>query len=245
MKRLLAAGCGPIFQIGKAFRGGEMGSRHNPEFTMLEWYRPGFDHIALMTEVDELLTATLGTPAAERLSYRQAFERWVGLDPHSASLDELAASAEALRIGLQGPPPRERDTWRELLLVEAVEPHLGRGRPTFLCEFPASQAALARIRPGDPPLAERFEVFVEGVELANGYHELTDAEEQERRFQRDLDERRARGLPVVPPDWRLLAALGHGLPPCAGVALGFDRLVMLAVGAHELGQVMPFPISRA
>jgi elongation factor P--(R)-beta-lysine ligase len=245
MKRLLAAGSGPIFQLGKAFRGGESGARHNPEFTMLEWYRPGFDHHALMDEVEELLGDLLGAPTAERFTYREAFERFVGLDPHCAGDRELARAAEEHGIAFGGEPPTDVDTWRQLLLSQVIEPHLGRGRPSFVFDFPASQAALARIRPGRPPVAERFEVFLEGVELANGYHELVDAAEQEARALRDLEERRARGLPELPLDRRLLAALESGLPPCSGVALGFDRLVMLAVGAKEIAEVLAFPIERA
>lgn len=250
MKRLLAAGSGPIFQICRAFRRGEVGRRHNPEFTLLEWYRPGFDHHALMDEVEAYLQATLGSGPAERRTYGEAFEEALGIDPHSASEDDLATAAK--EAGIDAPPDLDRDGWLHLLLAEAVEPGLGRGpesslRPTFLYDFPASQAALARIRrdPGRPPVAERFEVFVEGVELANGFHELTDAAEQRGRFERDLEARKAAGKPQVPLDERFLAALEAGMPPCAGVALGFDRLVMLALGTDDLADVLPFPSSRA
>jgi elongation factor P--(R)-beta-lysine ligase len=244
MKRLLAAGSGPIWQLGKAFRDGEAGRRHNPEFTILEWYRPGWDHHRLMDEVEALLGDLLGSGPAERLTYREALRRHAGVDPFTASASELATAAAALGVAVAGPAP-DRDTWLQLLLTVAVEPRLGRERPSFLHDFPAAQAALARVRPGEPPVAERFEAFVAGVELANGYHELTDPVEQERRFHADLAERRRRGLPEPPYDGRLLAALAHGLPASAGVALGFDRLVMLAVGATSLGEVIAFPVDRA
>ena len=246
MKRLLAVGSGPIYQICKAFRDGEAGRRHNPEFTMLEWYRPGWDHHRLMDEMDELLAAVLGVPAAERLGYRDAFLRHAGVDPHRCSAERLTERLVEAGVAAPDPEGLDRDDLLDLLLTRLVEPHLGRdGSATFLHDYPASQAALARVRPDDPPVAERFEVFVDGVELANGFHELTDAAEQRRRFAADLAARRRRGLPRVPVDHRLLAALEHGLPTCAGVALGIDRLVMLACGADRLDQVLAFPVQRA
>jgi lysyl-tRNA synthetase class 2 len=243
MKRLLAAGSGAVYQIARAFRDGEAGSRHNPEFTLLEWYRPGWDHHRLMDEVAELLTAALGLGVGERLSYREAFERHAGLDPLTAVDSELAARVREL--GVDDIVGLSRDDVLNLLLSRLVEPELGRGAPTFLFDFPASQAALARIRPGDPPLAERFELFVEGLEVANGFHELTDPAEQRCRFDADLAERARRGLPAVPIDERLLAALEAGLPDCAGVALGVDRLVMLAAGTDRIESVIAFPVDRA
>ncbi|MEM7584642.1 MAG: EF-P lysine aminoacylase EpmA [Acidobacteriota bacterium] len=248
MKRLLAAGSGPIYQICKAFRDGEAGASHNPEFTMLEWYRPGFDHHRLMDEMDALLAEALGVAAAERASYREVFERRLGLDPHCATLAELRQAATEVGVELAGDGPDDRDGWLHLLMSHAIEPHLGRGRPTFVFDFPASQAALARLRTdagGAPTMAERFEVYVEGVELANGFHELADADEQRQRFEADLAQRRARGLEAVPIDERLLAALAAGLPDCAGVALGVDRLLMLRAGASELRQVISFPVDIA
>ena len=267
MKRLLAAGSGPIYQLGKAFRDGEAGSRHNPEFTILEWYRPGWNQHQLMDEVAELLAVVIGEgrdskqgrrqqsaagveakaedSGSERITYAEAFQRFVGVDPHTAGIETLAARAGEL-LG-HNPPDlgNDRDSWLELLLSHIVEPKLGRGGPTFVYDFPASQAALARIRPGDPPVAERFEAWVEGVELANGYHELTDHAEQQRRFETDLDARRNRGLADVPVDHRLLAAMKHGLPDCAGVAIGVDRLVMLAADVDRIDEVIAFPIDRA
>lgn len=243
MKRLLAAGSGPIFQLCRAFRDAEAGAMHNPEFTILEWYRPGWDHHRLMDEVDELLALILGTDSAERLTYQEAFERHASLDPHRAALDELRERTEEL--GIRHASDLRRDDLLDLVLTHQVEDRLGRGRPTFIHDYPASQAALARVRPGETPLAERFEVFVEGLELANGYHELTSPGEQRRRFEVDLEARRAAGLPEVPLDERLLAALEHGLPDCAGVALGVDRLVMLATGSRDISDVITFPIDRA
>ena len=247
MKRLLAAGSGPIFQICKSFRDDESGRRHNPEFTMLEWYRPGFDHHRLMDEMDELLSMILGCGAAERLSYAEGFARHLGLDAHAASVAELAAAAatHGIDLSIEAAADLGRDDWLSLLLTHVVEPALGRDAPTFLYDYPASQAALARIRPGAPPVAERFEVYWRGVELANGFHELSDADEQRRRFEADLEARRRAALPTPPIDERLLAALAHGLPDCAGVALGVDRLVMAALGSDDIESVLAFPISRA
>lgn len=259
MKRLLAAGIGPVYQLGRAFRDGEAGRLHNPEFTMLEWYRPGFDHHRLMDEVEELVRAVLGARAgdapAERLTYREAYLRHAGVDPLTDPVERLAESASEAIGGASRLPDLggDRDAWLDLLMVSAVQKELGRDRddgqrrPTFLYDFPASQAALARVRsaPGEPPVAERFELFINGVELANGFHELADAAEQRRRFEHDLALRREKGLPEVPVDERLIAALEAGLPDCAGVALGFDRLVMMAAGVRAISEVIAFPVDRA
>ena len=243
MKRLLAAGSGPIYQLCKAVRDGEAGRRHNPEFTILEWYRPGWDHHRLMDEMDELLSAVLGTRTGERLTYGEAFMRYAEVDPHVEPDDGLRRRVEALGVPSAG--ELGRDDLLDLILTHVIEPKLGHCQPTFIHDYPASQAALARLRPGAPALAERFEVFVEGLELANGYHELTDPEVQRQRFEADLEARRRTGLPAVPIDEHLLAALEHGLPECAGVALGVDRLVMLAAGTREIGDVVAFPVDRA
>lgn len=248
MKRLLAAGSGPIYQLCRAFRDGESGPLHNPEFTLLEWYRPGFDHHALMGEVEELLGMLLGTAAGRRVTYRDAFLEACGLDPHRATAAELRHRVRELGLELSadlGSGEEARDDWLALLLTHAVEPTLSREAPTFLYDFPATQAALARVRPGSPPVAERFEVYCRGVEIANGYRELRDPEEQRSRFEADSLRRRRRGLPDVAPDERLLAALESGLPECAGVALGVDRVVMLAAGATRIDAVTAFPIHRA
>jgi lysyl-tRNA synthetase class 2 len=243
MKRLLASGSGAIYQICRAFRDGEAGKRHNPEFTILEWYRPGWDHHKLMDEVDELLAATLDSRTAERLTYAAAFDRYAGVDVSVDTDDSLRARVED--VGVTSVEGLSRDDLLDLVLTHVIEPRLGHSQPTFIHDYPASQAALARVRDGDPPLAERFEVFVEGVELANGYHELNDPAEQRRRFETDIEARKSRGLPEVPIDERLLAALEHGLPDCAGIALGVDRLLMIASGTRDLADVLAFPIDRA
>lgn len=247
MKRLLAAGSGAIFQICKAFRNdGESGRIHNPEFTMLEWYRPGFSHHDLMNEVDELLQTILNTQPAERLSYAEVFKQHADLDPHQSSVTELKRTVH----NLAGPELaaynfEDRDTWLHLLMTHVIEPKIGHKKPTFIYDFPISQAALARIRHEDPPVAERFEVYFDGVELANGFHELTDAKEQQQRFENDLLKREKLDYPSVPIDCAFLAALQHGLPQCAGVALGIDRLIMLAAKTHSLDDVISFPLLRA
>jgi elongation factor P--(R)-beta-lysine ligase len=250
MKRLLAAGSGPIFQLCKVFRDGEAGRLHNPEFTMLEWYRTGFDHHQLMTEVDDLARAVLGSQAelasTERLTYREAFLRFVDIDPFVCSKADLAA--RAMSLGVEVTPElraQPESAWRDLLLSHVVEPRLGQDRPTFLYDYPASQASLARVVPGNPPLAARFELYLNGIELANGFHELADAPEQRKRFEAQQYMRAESGLPEVPMDERLLAALAAGFPDCAGVALGFDRLVMVAAGAASIQDAIPFPVDHA
>ncbi|KAA3627797.1 MAG: EF-P lysine aminoacylase GenX [Proteobacteria bacterium] len=246
MKRLLAAGSGPIFQLCKVFRDGEAGRRHNPEFTLLEWYRPGLDHHALMDEVEALLRAVaLGDPPApaERLSYREAFQRYAGIDPFVA-LEHLKVHAASY-----APPASDGesdiDYWRDLILVHEVEPQLGRERPCFVHHYPSTQASLARLDPTDASVAERFELYWRGLELANGFNELADAAEQAQRFKVDRQRRESLGLPPVPVDTRLLAALESGLPPCAGVALGVDRLLMALTGVDDIRRVLAFPIDRA
>lgn len=244
MKRLLAAGSGPIYQLCKAFRNGEAGRYHNPEFTLLEWYRPGFDHHRLMDEMDALLAELIDAPAAQRITYRALFEHHLAIDPLESSGRQLRDVA--LAGGLTPPPLAldDRDGWLNLLLTHLIEPRLGRG-PVFVYDYPASQAMLARLSGGDSPTAQRFEVYIDGVELANGFHELTDGDEQQRRFAGDLRARRTQSLAQVPADRRLIAALHHGLPDCAGVALGVDRLVMIAAGANRIDEVVTFTHERA
>ncbi|HEY2684982.1 MAG TPA: EF-P lysine aminoacylase EpmA [Steroidobacteraceae bacterium] len=244
MKRLLASGSGDIFQICKVFRDGERGTWHNPEFTMLEWYRVGFDERALMREIEELLQTLLpGTYAAERLSYADAMQFYAGVDPFVASADELKAAVEKNEINYHG--QLERDALLDLLMGFVVGPKLGLERPTFICDYPASQAALARLKPGSPEVAARFELYLGGVELANGFHELGDAREQRARFDQDVRTRARRAQARAPIDENLLAALGSGLPDCAGVALGVDRLIAVAFKATRLSQVMSFTIDNA
>ncbi len=247
MKRLLAAGSGPVYQIARVFRREEAGHHHNPEFSMLEWYRPGWDHRTLMDEVEELLRAAGVTgPAWARLSYGEAFRRHAGLDPFAASLDELRqACAASLYLSGALLQAQDRDVYLDLLMSSLVGPRLGQEAPTFLYDFPASQAALARVRPDHPPVAERFELFWKGIELANGFHELTDAAEQRRRFEHDRARRSAEGREAPPYDARLVAALEAGMPACAGVALGLDRLLMLMLDLPNLGDALAFDAERA
>jgi elongation factor P--(R)-beta-lysine ligase len=246
MKRLLAAGSGDIFQLCKVFRAGEAGRRHNPEFTLLEWYRRGFDHHRLMREVAELVSWLMPETQAEPeyLSYRAAFERYAGFDPFTGSAADCRNALQQHGISLPA-AELDYDGWLDFAAGTLIYPALGEGGLTFIYDYPAGQAALARVRDGDPPVAERFEAFLNGMELANGFHELADAGEQRRRFEHDLELRAAQKLPPVPVDEKLLAALQAGLPECAGVALGFDRLVMLAAGARSIADVIAFPIDRA
>lgn len=243
MKRLLAAGSGPIFQIGKVFRNEEAGNRHNPEFTMLEWYRPHFDMYRLINEVDDLLQQILECPPAESMSYQFAFQQYVGLDPLSADLSELAEKAK--KHQLIGAENENRDTLLQFLFSTVVEPQIGQEVPVVVYHFPASQAALAQISSEDLRVAERFEFYYKGLELANGFHELSDAREQLRRFQQDNLQREKMGLPVRAIDTRLLVALQAGIPNCSGVALGVDRLLMIAMGTESIKDVISFAIDNA
>jgi elongation factor P--(R)-beta-lysine ligase len=247
MKRLLAAGSGPIYQVCRVYRDGEWGRLHHPEFTLLEWYRPGFDHHRLMDEVAELLVATTGRILPQqRLTYGGLFREHLDLDPHGAAEAELRACAHSQDLpGLETLELPGRDAWLDLLLTHCIEPRLPADTLTFVYDYPAGQAALARVRPGTPPLAERFELYLGPMELANGFHELGDADEQEGRFRADLERRRTRGQVAVPMDRQLLAALRAGLPDCAGVALGLDRLLMWLTGASSLAEVLAFPLDRA
>ncbi|EKD55196.1 MAG: hypothetical protein ACD_60C00025G0093 [uncultured bacterium] len=247
MKRLLSKGSGPIYQISKVFRQGDLGALHNPEFTLLEWYRPQFDHHALMKEVDELLQTVLQTEPSEYLSYQDAFQKLAGINPHRACVDELIECAKEHDIDYVSQGDIKNPTiWLHLLLTHVIEPKIGRIRPVFLYDFPANQAALAKIRyQENPPVASRFEVYFQGIELANGFHELQDAAEQQKRFLDDLEYRSVHGLPRVPIDQRLLMALQSGLPDCAGVALGVDRLILLKTKAKSISEVMSFSFSHA
>jgi lysyl-tRNA synthetase class 2 len=248
MKRLLAAGSGPIYEVARVFRQDESGPLHNPEFTLVEWYRPGDTLDQGMQLTSDLCEAMLQRGPAERISYQQAFQAHVGLNPHTADVRALLAMAKAL--GIEWPAsmsPDDRDAWLDLLLVERIQPHLGVDRPALLYDYPASQAALARIRHEEnrPPVAERFELYVDGIELANGYHELLNPAELRARNAAVNAQRRAEGKPTLPEESRLLQAMEVGLPAAVGVALGFDRLVMLAAGAKSIAEVMAFPFDRA
>lgn len=241
MKRLLAAGSGPIYQITKAFRQEEIGRYHHPEFTLLEWYRPEWDHHALMDEMDALLQMVLHCGPAARHPYQSLFETHLEFNPHTATLPELRACAEKHKIQLHG-DLHGNDDWLNLLLTHCIEPELGQDAPCFIYDFPASQAMLARVRQAKFPVASRFEVYFRGIELANGFHELQDADEQRQRFENNLRVRKEMGLAPMPIDEYFLAALRHGLPDCSGVALGIDRLVMLAAKRDSIRDVMSFAI---
>ena len=245
MKRLLAAGSGAIYQINKAFRNEEAGRFHNPEFTMLEWYRPAFDHHQLMDEMNELLKLVLKCDDAERMTYQQAFINVLGVCPLEASMDELRVVAACLGLSDIADVEEDRDTLLQLLFSMGVEEKIGQTVPVCVYDFPASQAALAKINPEDPRVAERFEVYFKGIELANGFHELDNAKEQLARFEDDNTKRKSMGLIEQPIDYHLIAALEAGFPDCAGVALGIDRLIMLAMGEKHIDQVMAFPFDRA
>lgn len=245
MKRLLAAGSGAIYQINKAFRNEEAGRFHNPEFTMLEWYQPMFDHHQLMDEMNELLMLVLKCGDSERMTYQEAFIKVLGVCPLDASMDELRAVAAPLGLSDIADIEEDRDTLLQLLFSMGVEEKIGLDVPAFVYDFPASQAALAKINPTDPRVAERFEVYFKGIELANGFHELDNAKEQLARFEGDNAKRKSMGLIEQPIDYHLIAALEAGFPDCAGVALGIDRLIMLAMGEKHIDQVMAFPFDRA
>ena len=239
MKRLIAAGSGSIFQIARAFRDGEAGSRHNPEFTLLEWYRTQYDHHQLMAELAELVCCVLGERKWQKFSYRELFLQRLGLDPFTATGEQLRDTALA-HIDL-GFVSGDRDLWLDLLMSHLIEPQLAEMGMCFVYDYPASKAALSRIvQSGDVDVGQRFELYVDGMELANGYCELTDAVEQERRFQADNDKRREMGLAEKPIDRQLLAAMKHGLPECSGVAVGIDRLLMLLTGSTDIRDVLAF-----
>ncbi len=245
MKRLLAAGSGAIYQVFRAFRDGERGGRHNPEFSLLEWYRPGLSDVDLMEEVADLVCGWLACERPQTLSYRDAMQRYAGLDPFTAADDVLATCCEPW-VGASIAAELGRDGCLELLMSHVVEPALQAQPPTFIVEYPASQAALARVSSKDGhQVAHRFELYVAGIELCNGYWELTDAIEQRRRFEADNAARVAAGKPPMPVDEALLAALAAGMPDCAGVALGLDRLLMLKLGVERIDEVISFPLERA
>lgn len=246
MKRLLAAGCGDIWQACKVYRDGESGRWHNPEFTLIEWYRLGVDHHALMSDVERLLAAMLPPTRvldrAERLTYQDAMQLHAGVDALQDPAPVLIARLGAAGIDVPDGLHLDRDACLDLIMATLVGPHLGHERLCFVYDYPASQAALARLR---GPVASRFEAYLDGIELANGFHELAAPAEQRARFENDTRERARRSLPPMPVDERFLAALEHGLPECSGVALGFDRLVMCASGARHIDEVLAFPFARA
>ncbi|MDX1964181.1 MAG: EF-P lysine aminoacylase EpmA [Pirellulales bacterium] len=246
MKRLLLLPeLTAIFQLAKVFRQGEVGPLHNPEFTMLEWYRVGDDYAAGMDLLAELAQFVFPLAPCARLSYGTAFKDATGVCPHTGTVNQLRQCALKLHLA---PPPGlgdDQDGWLDYLLTELVQPRLGVTVPVILYDFPASQAALARVRPDQPPVAERFELYYRGIELANGYHELLDPAILRQRIERNNELRVADGKPPLPGENRLLAAMERGIPPCSGCALGVDRLLMLLVEGQSLASVLPFPWDRA
>jgi len=247
MKRLLAAGIGDCYELGRVFRDGEAGGRHNPEFTMLEWYRVGWDHERLAAETVELLQAALALVGRQvsvaSTSFRALYRDRLGIDPTTADLAQLRAAAADIAIDPEG---LTRDDWLDLLMTHRIQPGFPPNQLLVLHDYPASQCALARVvRRDDAEVAERFEVFLGALEVANGYHELTDAAEQRRRFGRDIDVRDGRGAAPPPLDEALIAALDAGMPGCAGVALGIDRLLMAMLGTPRIADVLAFDFARA
>lgn len=239
MKRLLAAGSGSIYQLGKAFRDDEWGKLHSPEFTMLEWYQVGMDDQQLMQEVSDYLQAILQCMPSARVSYQACFETHCGINPHEATVASLTAVIHEQGVTLHSHDGLGRDDYLQLLFSACIEPNLGHDQPVLVYDYPQTQAALARHKWVDGQVvAARFELYFQGIELANGYHELTDLEIQLERFQQDLAVRKQQGLTEVPIDQKLLGALQQGLPDCAGVALGFDRLMMLALGHDQISDTL-------
>jgi len=245
-KRLLAAGIGDCYELGRVFRNGEAGRRHNPEFTMLEWYRVGWDHLRLIDETVALVQQALAlkgrTADVYKTTYRELFRTAIGADPFAASDAELRAAARDIAVQADG---ISRDDWLDLLLTHRIQPLFPPGRITVVFDYPPSQCALAKIREDSPPVAERFELYAGVHELANGYHELTDPIEQRARFTRDNARRRKHGLAELPLDENLLAALEAGMPDCAGVALGVERLLMAMCGSDDIRDVLAFGFDRA
>lgn len=246
LKRLLAAGLGDCYELGRVFRDGEAGGRHNPEFTMLEWYRVGWDHQRLIDEaamlVQEALALVGSNAEIVKLSYRELYAQRLGLDPMLASEEQLRNAFGDIRID---PAGLTRDDWLDLLMTHRLQPSFASDQLLAVYDYPASQCALARVRDEDPPVAERFELYLGPLELANGYHELADAAEQRARFQHDIAIRQMRGHVEPPLDEGLLAALQHGLPACAGVALGVDRLLMAMLGTDRISDVLAFDFAHA
>lgn len=244
LKRLLAAGFGDIFEIAHAFRVDEIGKKHNAEFELVEWYRVGMPFERLMEEVEDLAAEILGRPVkAERLRFRDAYLRYAGVDPFTASADEFRAALRRNDVpDVEGSDSFVREDWWDYLMVTLVEPHLGKDAPQFLMDYPASCAALAKtyVNSAGDAVAKRFELYIENMELCNGYEELTDPAEQRRRFEADIAFRKAHGKPVPALDERFLSALEYGMPEASGVAMGLDRLFMLALGKKKIEEVVLF-----
>lgn len=246
MKRLLASGCGSIFQICKAFRNSEAGSNHNPEFTILEWYQLNYGIEELMTETSDLLTHLMQTQPASKISYQAIFKQFLNIDPLNIDMKTLREFAIALDAEQYSALDfSHKDDWLNVLFANHIEPHLGTEQPTMIYHYPASQSALARINSIDSRIAERFEVFYKGVELGNGFNELTDPDEQLRRFESNNIERCIRNLPTIPIDFNFIRALKKGLPMCSGIAMGLDRIMMLITNKRHINEILAFPFEKA
>jgi lysyl-tRNA synthetase class 2 len=245
MKRLLASGYGCIFQIAKAFRHEGAGRYHNPEFTLLEWYRLGFDHFSLMSEVSDLLKIVLACSEPTQITYQNLFIKQVNLDPLTATRTQLLTLIEHHnKLSEWLINEKDNDILLQFVFSEIIEPHIGNESPCFVYNFPCSQASLAKICIEEPRVAQRFECYFQGIELVNGFNELTDKDAQLQRFQVDNLTRKALSIREKPVDQKFLAALDHGLPQCSGVALGVDRLIMLALKIKHIEQTMSFPVDR-
>ncbi len=244
MKRLLAAGSGSIYQITKSFRVGESGHQHNPEFTMLEWYRVGFDHHDLMDEIDLFLQILLQTSPADKISYRNLFLKYLQFDPFQIDCESLKKLISKNNIAVDT-NDIDHDTCLQILLSHLIEPTLGVEKPLFIYDFPVTQAALAKIRHDDPPVAERFELYMNGSEIANGFHELTDPVEQQMRFEKNQRDRKNNQQTVPAIDHYFINALKSGLPHCAGVAIGIDRLLMQYTKTKNIQDVVSFTFDKA
>ncbi|MXP51079.1 elongation factor P--(R)-beta-lysine ligase [Pantoea sp. SoEX] len=244
MKRLLASGSGPIYQIGRSFRNREIGRYHNPEFTMLEWYRPKCDMFCLMNEVNDFLQFILGCSSADFISYQDIFIEYLDVDPLSANLTQLNEIANKLDNKNLITAEKDISTILMIIFMIIIEPNIGKKNPCFIYNFPSNQAILSKINSSDNRIAERFEVYYKGIELANGCVELTDPKEHIIRFEKDNDIRINNKLPVNTMDDRLLEAIKQGISDCSGVAMGLDRIVMLALNINSIDEVMTFPMDR-
>jgi len=244
MKRLVAEDVGAIYQICKVFRVAEVGRWHNPEFSMLEWYRPNLSYTALMTEIEELLCALNIATQCQRISYSALFKRFLALDIMTASIDELASCAAHHQLDIVG-KLEGHNAWCDLLITHLIEPELKKMGPVFIFDYPASQAALAQVRQDEQPMAERFELYIDGLEIASGYQELTDSIEYRRRFIAENKLRSHRGLDEIAIDENLLQAMSTNFPECSGVAMGLDRLLMISLKAASIQDVLSFDFDRA
>jgi len=241
MKRLLAAGIGPIYQVAKVFRNNEIGTYHHPEFSLLEWYQPDYDHYDMMQEVEEL-TTLLGFSECARKSYHEVFEKYIGINPHDASVEQLSNMASNFGLISQTDEPSEL---LDYIFCEKITSHLGQNKPTFIYDYPVCQSALAKLRDGEFQVAERFELYISGIEIANGFNELCNATEQKKRFEKNKEYRKKRGMKNYDIDENFIAALENGLQSCAGVAIGIDRLLMLIAECDDINQTLAFSLDRA